>query len=214
MFGKHSKLITVVTAVVMALTIGSATTMAQSLDTNGATLDPGSDSAQDQLIAEAATQAAGEGVKLNRFDFEAALAGPNGQLLFVPVRDHAQLESFAQEGRSQATAGLIFAKKRFTVQGNEYAAGVHVVQLRRPSDAQSLIRGPLPNHDVDIDTGDGDDEVTVIICEEGAKCEEGGGDQNNDDDGDDGGGGTNPVGGPEGVCFSDPFGMDFEFCAS
>lgn len=210
MFGKNGKVMTVVAAVVMALAISSATMMAQSLDTNSATLDPGSDSAQDQLIAEATTKAAGEGVRLNRFDFESALAGPNGQLLFVPVQNRGQLENFAQGKRSQATAGLLYTKQSFTIQGQEYTAGVHVVRLLRPSDAQSLVNGPVPNHD--IEGGPGDD--TIIICEEGATCETGEGDQNNNDDSDDGGGGTNPVGGPEGVCFSDPFGMDFEFCAS
>lgn len=88
---------------------------------------------------------------------------------------------------------------------------MHVVKLSRFNDSQSLVKGPVPNHE--IDGGPGDD--TIIICEEGAECpsERGGGDQNNNDDSDDDGGGTNPVGGPEGVCIKDPIGLGLELCA-
>jgi len=116
MFGKAAKLTMMVTAVAMALAIGSATTMGQSLDENGVTLDPGSDSVRDQLIAEATARAADEGYDLPQFDFDTAQIGPNGQLLFAPVRSDAELESFAEGKRSQATARLLYAKQTFTIQ--------------------------------------------------------------------------------------------------
>lgn len=205
---KRGTLWAVVATLAVTLTLGMATAMAQNLDSDGVTLDPGSDSVRNQLIAEATAQAADEGYDLSWFDFEAAQTGPNGQLLFAPVQSKAQLDSFTEGERSQATAGLLYAKQTFTIQGQEYKAGVHVVKLSRFNDSQSLVNGPVPNHE--IDGGPGDD--TIIICEEGATCETGSGDQDNNDDSDDDGGG-NPVGGPEGVCMEDPIGLGLELCA-
>ena len=208
MFGKLAKLTVVMTAVAMTLTIGASTTMAQSLDTSGVTLDPGTENVRDQLIAEAGPLIRAGGYDPSRLDLGQSVASPDGQALFIPVKmdqnAEDQFETFAHGEQRNLVTGLLYVKQEFKVQGQTYRPGLHRLVLQNSSvkseqaDESSasqsngnpdLLRPDHQSGPVKINQGTGGgicincEDVTIIVNPEPSEPER---------DPDEGGSGPNP----------------------
>lgn len=149
MFGKNVKLITVV-MLVTALAAGSATSMGQSLDGNDVTVDPGSDSVRDQLIARLIPMISKLKFAPSDFDFEQIIIHRRGQLAYVPFNGDEQLNHHKQavlsgERRSVFT-GILYNTFTFKYQGEAYSPGLHLVKLiNNEAETQWGTTGPRPN---------------------------------------------------------------------
>lgn len=134
MFGKNVKLITMVTAVAMALTIGSAAAMAQSLDTSGVTLVPGTGNTADSLMSRALKFFIEQGYDPADYDLQHATFDLDVDAAFIP-----KLES-EWANRQFQFVGLIYIEEQFKVNSGSLQPGLHPLSISGESSTQPVWR--------------------------------------------------------------------------
>ena len=135
---KRGTLWMVVATLAVTLTMGTATAVAQNLDTSGVTLDPGTENPKDQLMSRALKLFIEQGYDPDDYDFQSTTFKLDVGAVFIPKLDAKWAN------RQFQFVGVIYTEEQINFSSSSLEPGLHPLNIAFQRNNQATKKTQAP----------------------------------------------------------------------